>query len=150
MYTHETHVEDDALSQQALQIRERRMRRQMEDLVKCVIQDFGKTNGSNANEQLGYLFPREQLMYDWDSIPPSPVSDAIELLKYGGDVPTAREQLVRHAELFDAVTELPLFEAIQQKMVEGHTSTRLLVAQYFEDMEDYGKSCIKLPSHAKK
>jgi hypothetical protein len=110
------------------------MRRQMEDLVKCVIQDFGKTNGSNAN-QLKHSFSREQLMWNWGDVPPCPVSDAIKLLKYGGDVPAAREQLVRHAKLFDAVTEHPLFEAIQQKMVEGRTSTRPLVAQYFEDME---------------
>jgi hypothetical protein len=106
----------------------------MEDLVKCVIQDFGKTNGSNAN-QLKHSFSREELMWNWGDVPPCPVSDTIKLLKYGGDVPAAREQLVRHAELFDAVTEHPLFEAIQQKMVEGRTSTRPLVAQYFEDME---------------
>ena len=127
---HETQVQDDPRSQQELQRRDRTTRRQMVALVREMIKKSGYAHGAFKclGEHQGRLF-------NWNNISPCPISEAIALLKFGGDVQGARGKLASHAELFDAVTVHPIFELVQQKMMEGNRNTHQQMSEHLEDLE---------------
>lgn len=138
MYAHETQVQDDRATQQESQRQERTMMRQMWDTVLTLIKRSGSDGGAQLSQSDTFhpLLMEVDATYNWDKIPPCPIPDSIKLLKYeGGDIQGAREKLARHAALFDAVTEHPVFGLVQQRMVEGNRDTSKKMSDKMEDLE---------------